>query len=224
MKSKSVKVKFLIIVLCCLFFILLYFLSLEIIQRKLNELGKKAKNKEYHKFTILDKTFLKICFHTIIIGGYILGLKGAVKVFKHYLSGEGKELIIEPIYFRKSQVTKEILTKHYKNLRISQGKTKITKIKINPTNYWFKDINLYYMMNPYTFTIKDSLGENLLFSRYEINSFICFYPGTKTYFPLPGKIIVFPGDIGVALEPLGMGKPFKLKSIWYDTIPWNMSR
>ncbi len=218
MKSKKRKAILVVIIISCLLF--LYLFSLEITQRKLNELGRKARNREYHKFTLMDKIFLQVFFRTLIIGGHLLGLKGAAVVFNHYLSGKGEELIVEPKYFRQSPVIKEILAQHYQRLRISNRETKVTKIKVNPASYGIKDINLFYMMNPFTLNIRDSLGGDLLFSKYVVNSFISFYPGKKTYFPFPGKIIVFPSDIGVALKHLGMGEPFQLKSVWYDTIPW----
>lgn len=75
------------------------------------------------------------------------------------------------------------------------------------------------MMNPFAITIRDSLLDGKVNSKYDIKCFIRFYRNCRTPFSFPGKTIYFDGDIGVALEPLGIGKPFWLKSSWADV--WN---
>jgi len=71
-------------------------------------------------------------------------------------------------------------------------------------------------MNPFILTIKDSIVGDTIFSNYTVTSHIEFYKGSVTYFCLPGRVIIFPGSLGAALEPLRMGKPFNLISTWQN--------
>lgn len=207
-----------ILICLCLIFSSLYAynIAINLLQTQINTLAAKAKKGKYEEFTKMDKILLWIGFRSLVVGGYLLGLDGAATVLNHYLTSNGKDLAVDPVYFRNSPVVKKILIEHYRRLQTQYKYVKITKIKIYPAQYGRQDSNLYYMMNPFVLTIKDSIAGDTVFSNYTVTSHIEFYKGSVTYFYLPGRIIIFPGSLGAALEPLGMGKPFDLISTWQD--------
>jgi hypothetical protein len=191
--------------------------SVQILQAKINELSDKARSGKYREFSVADRTVLWLGFKSLVAGGYAQGYAGAATVLDHYLSASGKDLAVDPVYFRKSPVIIRVLDRHYKKITLTPNSARQTVIPINPVDYGWQDTNMRYMMNPFKLIIKDSLAHNKVASTYRIECRIEFYKNARTYFFLAGDTIVFPDNLGVALESLGMGKAFSLTSTWQAT-------
>jgi hypothetical protein len=190
--------------------------ALRALQSKIDELGRKAKAGKYRDFNPLDRMLLATGFQSLVAGGYAQGYDGAAKVLEHYLSGNGRDLAVDPDYFRKSPVVVKLLEKRFQALKLTPGKAKRDQLRIDPADHGWEDANLRYMMNPFFLNIKDSLVEGVIHSEYEVCCRIQFHPDSKTYFFFSGDTIIFPDNLGAALESLGMGKPFELRSSWRD--------
>lgn len=184
------------------------------LQTKIDGLAEKAMREKYGQFTLCDKIFLWAGFRVLVVGGYLMGYNGASIVLNHYLAGAGRELYVDPVYFQTSPVIDEILKEHYRYFKIDSVMVKNRIVRINPSDHGWQDINLRYMMNPFTLSIKDSLSDKRLHSTYSIDCEIYFHAPSKTYFSVLGKRLVFPDVLGVVLVKLGMAKPFTLKSHW----------
>jgi len=134
-----------VILIClCLIFSSLctYIIAINLLQTQINILDAKAKNGKYEEFTKMDKILLWVGFRSFVIGGYLLGLNGAAMVLHHYLTNTGKELAVDPVYFRNSPVVKKFLAEHYQHLQIHDKYVKVTIIKIYPAQYGWQDPNL----------------------------------------------------------------------------------
>jgi hypothetical protein len=190
--------------------------TLNTLQLKIDELSRKAKEGKYREFSPVDRMLLATGFRAVVAGGYAKGYEGAAKVLEHYLSASGKDLAIDPGYFRKSPVIIKLLARRYRDLNITAGTAKHDQLRIDPADYGWEDPNLRYMMNPFFLAVKDSLAEGVIHSDYEVCCRIQFHPDSRTYFFLSGDTIIFPDNLGAALESLGMGKPFNLSSTWKD--------
>ncbi|HEX7320495.1 MAG TPA: hypothetical protein VF399_09095 [bacterium] len=188
-----------------------------ILQEKINELSDKARSGKYREFSAADRAVLWLGFRSLVAGGYAQGYVGAATVLDHYLSASGKDLAVDPVYFQKSPVIVKVLDRHYKKITLTPNSARQTVIPINPVDYGWLDTNMRYMMNPFSLIIKDSLAEGKIAGMYWIECRIEFYKNARTYFFLAGDTIVFPDNLGVALESLGMGKPFNLTSAWQET-------
>jgi hypothetical protein len=190
--------------------------ALRALQSKIDELGRKAKEGKYREFSPIDRMLLATGFQALVAGGYAKGYDGAAQVLEHYLSGSGKDLAVNPDYFRGSPVIIKLLKRRYEDLNLTAGPGKRDELRIDPADHGWEDANLRYMMNPFFLVVKDSLAEGVIHSDYEVRCRIQFHPNSKTYFFLSGDTIIFPDNLGAALESLGMGKPFNLTSAWHD--------
>jgi hypothetical protein len=190
--------------------------ALNALQLKIDELSLKAKAGKYREFNSVDRMLLATGFQALVAGGYAKGYEGAAKVLEHYLSASGKDLAVDPDYFRKSPVIIKLLKRRYQGLNLTPGRATRGQLRIDPADYGWEDPNLRYMMNPFFLAVKDSLAEGVIHSDYEVRCQIQFHPNSKTYFFLSGDTIIFPDNLGAALESLGMGKPFNLSSAWKD--------
>jgi hypothetical protein len=190
--------------------------ALRALQSKIDELGRKAKAGQYRDFSPLDRMLLATGFQALVAGGYAQGYDGAAKVLEHYLSGNGRELAVDPDYFRKSPVIVKLLERRYQDLELIPGKARRDRLRIDPADHGGEDANLKYMMNPFFLSVKDSLAQGVIHSDYEVRCRIQFHPDSKTYFYFSEDTIIFPDNLGAALESLGMGKPFNLNSSWRD--------
>jgi hypothetical protein len=176
---------------------------------------------KYKEFSVADRAMLWLGFQSIVAAGRARGYDGAATVLDHYLSGNGADLIVDPVYFRKSPVLIKVLKEHYQTIALKKDIAKETTRRIDPADYGWLDTNLRYMMNPFHLFIKDSLTEEKIACTYRIKCHIKFYQNSRTYFFLAGDTLVFPDNLGVALESLGMGKPFDLNSSWLDARDYN---
>jgi hypothetical protein len=192
--------------------------SLSVLQAKINDLGAKARLGKYKDFSVADRAMLWLGFQSIVAAGRARGYDGAATVLDHYLAGDGKDLAVDPVFFRRSPVVIRALEGHYKKIALKQNSAKDTILWINPADHGWLDTNLRYMMNPFTLYIKDSLADAKIFSTYRIDCHIEFNKNSRTLFFLAGDTLVFPDNLGVALESLGMGKAFDLHSTWQDTM------
>lgn len=190
--------------------------ALNALQLKINELSRKAKEGKYREFSPVDRMLLATGFQAVVAGGYSKGYEGAAKVLEHYLSASGKDLAVDPDYFRESPVIIKLLKRRYQDLNLTPGRVKRDQLRVDPADYGWEDPNLRYMMNPFFLAVKDSLAEGVIHSDYVVRCRIQFHPSSKTYFFLSGDTIIFPDNLGAALESLGMGKPFDLSSAWKD--------
>jgi hypothetical protein len=191
--------------------------SVQILQAKINELSDRARLGKYREFSMADRAVLWLGFRSLVAGGYAQGYAGAATVLDHYLAASGKDLAVDPVYFRKSPVIIKVLKRHYKNIPLVPDSARQTVIPIDPVDYDWLDTNMRYMMNPFKLIIKDSLAGEKIAGAYRIECRIEFSKNARTYFFLAGDTVVFPDNLGVALESLGMGKPFNLTSTWQET-------
>lgn len=191
--------------------------SLSVLQAKINDLGAKARLGKYKDFSVADRAMLWLGFQSIVAAGRARGYDGAATVLDHYLSGGGEDLAVDPVYFKRSLVVIKVLEEHYKTIVLKKDIAKETTLRIDPADYGWLDTNLRYMMNPFHLFIKDSLAEEKIACTYQVKCHIKFYQNSRTNFFLAGDTLVFPDNLGVALESLGMGKPFDLHSSWKDT-------
>jgi len=190
--------------------------TIRTLQSKIDELSRKAKEGKYREFSPVDRMLLATGFQALVAVGYKKGYDGAAKVLEHYLSGGGKDLTVDPDYFRRSPVIIKLLERRYQSLKLTPGPAKRDQLRIDPADYGWEDANLRYMMNPFFLKVKDSLAEGVIESDYDVRCRIQFHPDSKTYFFLSGDTIIFPDNLGAALESLGMGKSFNLSSTWKD--------
>ncbi len=191
--------------------------SMQILQARIDDLSNKTRQGRFNEFNPADRAMLWLGFQSIVAAGRSRGYDGAAAVLDHYLNGKGKDLNVDPVYFQRSPVVIKVLEGHYRTIALKKDIAKETALRIDPAEYGWLDTNLRYMMNPFHLYIKDSLTEEKIASSYQVKCHIKFYQNSRTLFFLAGDTLVFPDNLGVALESLGMGKPFDLKSTWQDT-------
>ncbi len=191
--------------------------SIQALQAKINDLSEKTRQGRWKDFSAADRAMLWLGFQSIVYAGRSRGYDGAAAVLDHYLTGKGRVLIVDPVYFQRSPVVIKVLEEHYRTIALKKDIAKETALRIDPAEYGWLDTNMRYMMNPFHLYIKDSLIEEKIAGSYQVKCHIKFYQSSQTLFFLAGDTLVFPDNLGVALESLGMGKPFDLISTWQDT-------
>ena len=191
--------------------------SLRVLRAKIDDLSRKAREGRWKDFSAADRAMLLLGFRTIAAAGRGRGFNGSADALDHYLSGDGKEFVADPVNFRESPVVIQVLDKHYRTIVLKKYAAKETPLRIDPQDYGWLDTNLRYMMNPFYLYARDSLAGDSIKSSYRVKCHIKFYQNSQTLFFLAGDTLVFPDNLGVALESLGLGKPFDLVSSWQGT-------